>query len=424
MEKYRLETSPSPKVIVAEVNGDLNIKGQDLNEIIVKTTSSEKVELSKDNDQITIVSPQDCTIYVPHHASVTINNAHRNCSIKSLDGELEINNVGRELILRDVGTTRVNNIGLDLSAKRVRGDLTVINAGRGAIVRDIDGQLVLESVGAHLNIKDTSGSITASVGGHADVYLAPVPWQTYVIQAGGTINCRLMEDASAKVEINSAAQLIQINIPEHSKTIRETTYSLEIGEGGPTITLNAGGPVELRSRSSGWESFGAFSTESAASVEELENLAEIINTQVTSQIDTITNEIDVITDQLLSGHLAGISEEKRRRINDRIRQAQERAQRAGERARQRLEKKMEAARMRQEHFAQTGAPPPPPPRPPAPSSPAQRFVWPVTSSATQEASIETASDEERLMILKMLEEKKITAEEAEQLLAALEGRED
>ena len=32
-----------------------------------------------------------------------------------------------------------------------------------------------------------------------------------------------------------------------------------------------------------------------------------------------------------------------------------------------------------------------------------------------------ASDEERMAILKMLQEKKITAEEAEKLLAALEG---
>ena len=34
---------------------------------------------------------------------------------------------------------------------------------------------------------------------------------------------------------------------------------------------------------------------------------------------------------------------------------------------------------------------------------------------------EPVSDEERMAILKMLQEKKITAEEAEQLLSALEG---
>jgi hypothetical protein len=35
-----------------------------------------------------------------------------------------------------------------------------------------------------------------------------------------------------------------------------------------------------------------------------------------------------------------------------------------------------------------------------------------------------ASEEERLMVLKMVEENKISIEEAEQLLAALEGRAD
>ncbi len=50
----------------------------------------------------------------------------------------------------------------------------------------------------------------------------------------------------------------------------------------------------------------------------------------------------------------------------------------------------------------------------------RRFNFGLNAS---EEAIQPVSDEERLAILKMLQEKKITSEEADKLLAALEGGE-
>ena len=49
--------------------------------------------------------------------------------------------------------------------------------------------------------------------------------------------------------------------------------------------------------------------------------------------------------------------------------------------------------------------------------------FPPTPVGTQGPPKEAVSDEERLAILRMLEQKKITLEQAEQLLSALEGKE-
>jgi hypothetical protein len=50
-----------------------------------------------------------------------------------------------------------------------------------------------------------------------------------------------------------------------------------------------------------------------------------------------------------------------------------------------------------------------------------RWNWDITPQGIPNRPSEPVSDEERITILKMLQEKKITAEEAEKLLAALEG---
>jgi hypothetical protein len=51
-----------------------------------------------------------------------------------------------------------------------------------------------------------------------------------------------------------------------------------------------------------------------------------------------------------------------------------------------------------------------------------RWNWDVTPHGPVQSSSAPISDEERLSILKMLQEKKISVEEAEKLLAVLEGK--
>jgi hypothetical protein len=90
-----------------------------------------------------------------------------------------------------------------------------------------------------------------------------------------------------------------------------------------------------------------------------------------------------------------------------------------ERAQEKLRQNAERSRTSGTHARHPGHPPSPPPPPSA-----RRFVWPLSESEQSDSPVDTISDEERLLILKMLEEKKISAEEADQLLAALEGRGD
>jgi|GEM_PF-3778415 len=104
-------------------------------------------------------------------------------------------------------------------------------------------------------------------------------------------------------------------------------------------------------------------------------------------------------------------------------------QRKVESATRRAEKKIREAehKMRRaefisiEHKARRGIPPIPPVPPIPPREPkARRWNFGFDASGVPEAK-QPISDEERLTILKMLQEKKITSDEAEKLLAALEG---
>lgn len=421
MQKYHIETSQNPEIVIDEITGDLILKGHSDFEVLVKTSAPTETELVRNGDQVTLSCPTSCTVYLPHHATVRIENIGGNANIKSLDGQIFIGNIGGELGLRDVGKANASNIGLDLSAKRIRGDLEVVNVGRTAIIRDIDGQFKAENIGAHLNLRDVSGSVVATVGGNAEVILSPVSWQTYEIKSGGNISCRLAEESSAVVQIKSGSQKIRLSLPEISRLVQESEYTATLGEGGPQVNLEAGASVELRSRATGWESLGSYDTDFELDLEQLDTLAEQIEEQVSSQLDLLTDQLDIVLEQVEENYGKDLSPEKRARVEAKILRAQQRAEQAGERARQKIERKMQAKQREMERAAQRRQYASGRPTPPAPPSPARRFVWPISSDEAEEVT-ESVSEDERLLILKMLEEKKISAAEAEQLLSALEGR--
>ena len=421
MDKQFVTTSASPHISL-EVTGDLRLKGQDSNEVVAKGDNPEETTLEARDDQVIIRSTGDCNVRVPRLAIVQIQAVHGDAVIKALDGELTINNVDGNLDLRNVGETTISRINGDLSAKNVDGNLSIDTISGDVSVRGVQGDFIVnDRAKGNMNLGDIGGSAKASVNGNITLRLDPAPGHQFDFTAHGNLFCRLPDDASVEISVPKASQ-VRVDLPGiHASAPVQTPYALTLGEGDAKITLSANGNVVLDTHAPDWE-MEDFDIELGS---EVNGMAEAISQQISQQVDS---QVRMIEDQLnaqLSGlsmrlSAAKLTEEQARRIEDRAREASDRAaaraQEKMRRAQEKMEQKMAnmqrniEMRNRQRERATQHAhrhwsfniPTPPTP----PGSPG-----------------EPVSEDERLMILRMLEEKKITTEEAEQLLSALEGKE-
>jgi hypothetical protein len=412
VEKYLVTTNDKPEVTI-EADVDLNVKGWNEPEVLVKTSAGKQEDiLNTSENSIRVHCFDDCTVYIPLEAKVNVQVVGQDASLKSLKGELAIDQVGRDLTLRDVSTITVGAVGRDITAKRIHGDFKVESVGRGVIVRNVDGQFAAETIGAHLHLQEVSEGVSAQVGGNTEVTLAPVAWQAYSIKAAGDINCRLSEDANALITITSGANQIRVKLPHHSGSYQEHSKSFTLGEGGAPVTLAAGGSVLLQTNESDWRSIaeGDFDIDIDADLENItSNIEQQVSEQIKSQLEAIEQQLDAQLAGLSSvlGN-ASLSEEERSRIN------------LAENIRAKVNRKIEAARHKVRRKAARFAADMEPPRPftwPVPPAPPMPPMSPICSPIASDP----VSNEERLMILNMLEAGKITAEDAEQLLTALEG---
>jgi hypothetical protein len=420
MEKKVVTTSAAPTILL-DVKGDLRCKGQDTLEVTVKSDNPEDLVFDALDDRVTIRCPGDCNVGVPRAAIVQLSAVQGDVVIKALDGDLIIDTIHGDLELRNVRLTRIGNLNGDLEAKNVEGNL-IIDSVRGDVsIRGVQGDFtVTNHVAGNLNLSDVGGNASATVNGNVYLRLDPAPGRHYEFNCHGNVFCRLSNDASAEISVPKAAQVmvelpgIRASAPVHAP------YALTLAEGDAKITISAKGNVILDTYTPEWdtEDFN-LNVDS-----EVNGMADAISQQITQQVES---QVRMIEDQLnaqLSSitmrlNAASLSEEQARRIEDRARDASERANaRAQERirhAQERMEHKLAAAQRKIEiktqaherasrhgHHNWSFSIP----TPPTPASPPG----------------EPVSEDERLMILRMLEQKKITMDQAEELLSALEGK--
>jgi SHOCT-like domain len=416
-------TSLSPKIILQEIHGNLQVKGWDRPEVLLRS-SDDGSTLEAQDDSVNISSHGDCVIRLPHEADLQVLSVHGNTRIKLLEGQLSLDRVMGSLEVRNVESVQTGVIEGNLLAKQVTQDLVVDQVQGNAVARDVQGKCILKQVGGNLDLRDTEDDIEATVGGNVRLRLCMLVGQDYRIKAGGNLQCEVPEDASLVAELHSGAQRIKIQRPEGKSTLAEAQYNLTLGEGKSSMALKAGGAISFTAQQVDWEdmdeiqdemdeTFGEFSDEFG------QQIADQVEAQIETQMEILNQNLAKL--EIMIGK-AGMPPEEADQVMQRARQATEkanlRAQERMRRAQEKLERKLQAAQRKSEMKMKAAE---------RHDHTTRRHSWGIQwstpPSQTSAAPVdEVATDEERLLILRMLEEKKISLQEAEELLTALEGK--
>lgn len=457
VQEKTLATGEKPTVVIDDANGDIRLMGWERPEVLAKVEGD--LTLQQNDDQVVHLRCNGASVVrIPHGATlnvvqsqgdvriksvngslkignasgdlalrhvsdVTIDSFAGDASIKHVNGNLTVNNVNGDLSLLDVHTINITHVGGDMGARGVAGGATIANVGGDVVLEGVQGNVSVENTGGDLRIAGVQGNVSlGNTGGDlnatgvqgnvkarqvsgdinaqavlsvnatamGDASLSFIhPLASSDVKANGDIVARFTPGVNADVHITSEASNITVHAPDGSRTIEEHNYDFKIGAGEVNVQLSAMGDVSVMSQAPGTEA----------------------GSRRRPEFDF---DFDFDFDAHHGGDFgfAGMGE----RIAQRAREAAERAtahisekvQAKVERAARRAEEQARHAErraqwtMRRPHFDSSWRAhmPPQPPAPPR----------------------EPVSDEERMTILRMLEQKKINATQAEQLLAALSGK--
>lgn len=362
----RIAVDPKKQIRIESVSGDLRLVGWDNAEILLKTDDEQALTVQQSDDLVSIFCRDDLSLNVPQSAGIHIQSVDGDMSVRNLTEVLEVDTANGDVALREVGKVVIGTVESDFSLRGAKGDVLVKSIGGDASLREVGGSLTLDSVSDDLALHGVGGNLNVNVDEDVVLHLEPKPGQEYYVLAGDDILVVLPPDSNATLSLHGDD--IRVDWPgvEPEDTASRTVV---LGDGSAKINLNAGGDLVVTSR-----------PDAAESASEYGNFAGMMF------------------------DWGGFGRDLGDRISRRATEAAERAARKAEAAGRRAERKLEREFGR--HAGRRGT----------------RLSWSWDPSQMSNApKADPVSDEERMTILRMLAEKKITSEEAEKLLSALEG---
>jgi len=369
METVTLEVGPSPRVLFTTVSGDLRLTGREGTALEAQASERGGLSVKPVGDHIEISCRAACLVFLPAGASVEAEGIGGDVRVAGLRGELKLGTVGGDLSLRRCGAkAAVERVGGDLEAHRIDGDLTVNWVGGDAHVDEVEGVVSIASAGGDLRLRGIAGAVQAAAGGDVSLQFSPPPGSSSAVRAGEDLLCRLPGRASLALTLKAGRDL-RLAIPGTQERTPEGV-TVRMGAAEATATLTAGG--DLIARAEGTEPGGG---------------AEEAWARVQAQLDATLAEMESNLGSL-DARAFGIDAEG---IRHKVQREVERAQRRVERERERQARRFGS---RPSTFFEAGV------------------------SGKPKSAV---SDDERLAVLRMLEEGSVSVEEAERLLQALEG---
>jgi hypothetical protein len=374
MLKKTLQVGSAGKVRVTAAPGDLRVTGWEHDEISART-DGDVLDLVLSGEEVTVACDGDLILSVPRRISLDIEAVSGDADVRELPGGVAIREIEGDLALRMVGATAVgtvmgdmearesgtltvDNLHADLSVRGGKGDLSVKSVDGDVSLHEMQGNVSLDSVSGDLYVRGVNGNLNVHVEEDAVLYLQPAEGRAVSVFAEGDILLHMSARASASLTLSAGdADDIRVEMPGVPKRDGSNPRSVILGNGGAAINLKAEGDVMVTSRESEWASAAEFDF----------------------------------------GGSWPLPDDFSERINRRVQEATGRAQRHAEAAMRRAEENMRRQQGRRFSFNWSAGR--------GPSGP----------------PVEPVSDAERMAILKMLQDKKITSEDAEKLLSALEG---
>jgi SHOCT-like protein len=360
-----ISAGKTPTIRIDAIDGDLSVVGWDGEDILIKTDEDE-LTLQQNGDEVSFSCTDDVSLRIPRDALLFIKRIGGDMALRGVMGTIEIKEIGSDLSMRDVGSVTIERINADFSLRGAKGNLYVKSVGGDVSVRDVEGNITFDSVADDMALRGGRGNVKVNVGEDVVIYLEPIADGAYSITAGDDI--LLVLKPNANVTLSMHGDEIDVAWPGVENQGDITERVLVLGDGSAQISLNAGGDIRVTN-----------DAEAGNSAEDFGNFAGM-NFDWSGFGERISRQVEQAT-----ARAAKRAEEAARRV-----------ERHAERQARRWKGNVKVGRWNWE-MGPRGVPTPPSP----PSEP--------------------VAEEERLAILKMLAEKKITAEQAEQLLNALEG---
>jgi len=400
----------SNEKIFVRSHANLDIQGWEKPELNI-ITDLRVQRLERDEDSIRFVFVDDCEMSLPFDANLNIDRASGNARIRNLNNSLKIRRVAGNLALQKTADVEVEGINGNCLVQDIQGSLEVeriVGHLRGEIVH---GKLIVDRISGNVDLSSVSGQVKLNCNGKIRLCLSAGNHEEVSLKASGDIVLNLPLDADATIQVRTSGRKAELQIGDRSEVVRDRDHTFILGTGLQRISIDTAGKVKISGEAvDPSEIAKLFKDLDELWVElkkESEARREAKDREMRFEIEMMGKTAQVV-EQAMEGAMKTIGDPE---FTSKI--TQEALDKTEKRVQEALRRVEDRLRTMGFDLSQVPTSPRTPSKPPVPPD------SPAASIGFQEEKYKVTA-EERLIIVQMLQQGKITIEEADQLLRALE----
>jgi hypothetical protein len=389
MSKNQQFISVEPdSTIFVKAHGNLDIRGWEKDEVGI-TTDINVQRIRHEKKLLRLLFVEDCELMVPPGCKVIIERASGNARVRNLSEPIVINRVQGDLAVQDLGGVTIARVSDNCLLENIHDNVHISRVGGNLKGKNIQGTIFAERIQDDVRLSGVSGGAEIRSSGNIELSLLENTDKEIKLNASDKILLHLPVNPDVSLYIRSHDERIELNVGDRHDKINTSHCELTLGSGRQKITVEAGDKVRVTEE--------AFEDADIRKLfEELNNLWTRLKEESAARRENReqeTNwEIKMVEGaaRIAEETMDGMSEIASQITEDTVRQAEEHVRAALKRV--------------EEQIRNLGY---------------DYWSEPVNLKPKRKTSEVTA--EERLIVMKMLQENKISVEEADRLLEILEA---
>lgn len=228
-------------------SADLSIEGAEESTLVVIADQGDSLRMREDNGVYRIQSDTDCRIILPDTAMVTVEKTGGDCQLRNLKSRVVVGKIGGALKLDSISGASVESIGDDCHIYAAIGAIELARVG-GSLIADGGESILASGVGGDASIFNFTGKIDLNAGDEISIQVSQLSIPEIRVKAGSDIGLFLPENANCQLDLKSGGESIRVHAGGQEVELESREFSVPLGDGGNIVSLTAGDEIQVTDR--------------------------------------------------------------------------------------------------------------------------------------------------------------------------------
>ncbi len=245
MKKFQqtIPFRPGERIFI-KAHATLDVEGWDQSEIWIETDLNVQ-RIQHESDGLHLLFVDDAVLKVPTQSVLVIEKASSNARVRNMAADVEIRSMDGNLTIQQAKRVRIDRVNSSCLVQNIRGRLEIHNIAGNLKGKDCFGLVQAERVLGGVDLSGLHAGADIRSMGDIHVGFLSESLEPVKLRSSGDISLNLPFGLDAEMRVKTDAHLTELTIGERKEKITHRRHVLLVGDGRRKFDLEANGKIRI-----------------------------------------------------------------------------------------------------------------------------------------------------------------------------------